>query len=354
MPAKVRYLSALLIAFSPLMTTGVLGAATDDSMAEMSDIDRPMAFAVMDMRATTAWKFNHFQWLDPSQETLETIIFAAGKGPIRLDFVMDNIVPPYCQLRPDPEICDDPGVAVSWMEDTPQTICMDIPQVVKTRYHDILKKADLLCLQPQSTLLFPSDWMAGNSWPQIHLQQTVTPGKIRHDGTTAIIDLAITDAIATGLAPLSEQGYGPAKIGMSDDELRDVIGPNLDTFIVGDDESCTYLQRDLDPSGLGYMVLDGKLARVSLYGDEHDVATSLVRTRNGLSIGSTKEDVYAAFAGQTLIEEENEYLGPDGRYVTWWQDDAKTHGIRIEIDEYGTVIAIHAGNEAITLSEGCI
>lgn len=354
MPANVRYLSALLIAFSPLMTTGALGAAADDSMAEMPDPDRQTAFAVMDMRATTAWKFDHFQWLTPRQEALETIIFAAGKGPMRLDFVMDNIVPPYCELRSGPEICDDPGIPVNWMEDTPQTICMDIPLVLKARHKDVLKKADLLCLQPQSNLLFPDDWIAGNGWPQVHLHQTVTPRKIRHDGSTAIIDLVIIDAIATGLAPLSEQGYGPAKIGMTDDQLRNVIGPNLDTFIAGDDESCIYLQRDLDPSGLGYMVLNGSLARISLYGDEHDVATSLVRTRNGLSIGSTKEDVYAAFAGQTLTEEENEYLGPDGRYVTWWQDDAKTHGMRFEIDENGTVIAIHAGNAAITLSEGCV
>ncbi|MBO6578382.1 MAG: hypothetical protein JJ871_04850 [Thalassospira sp.] len=354
MPASLRYLSALFVAVSPLIATGAHASATDDSTAEMSDMDRPAAFAVMDMRASSAWVINHFQWLAPNEEALETLVFSAGKGPMRLDFVMDNIVPSYCELSPDPENCDGPGVPVSWMEDVPQTICMDIPLVLKARHKDVLKKANLLCLQPRSNLLFPDDWIAGNGWPQVHLHQTVRPRKIRHDGTTAIIDLVITDAIATGIANLSEQGYGPATIGMSDDELRDVIGPNLDTFIAGDDESCTYLQRDLDPSGLGYMVLDGKLARVSLYGDEHDVATSLVRTRNGLSIGSTKEDVYAAFAGHTLIEEENEYLGPDGRYVTWWQDDAKTHGIRFEIDENGTVIAIHAGSDAITLIEGCV
>jgi hypothetical protein len=353
MPVNVRYFSALIVAVSPLIAMGALASATDDSTAEMSDMDRPAAFAVMDMRTTTAWALNHFQWLDPNEEALETLVFAAGKGSMRLDFVMDNIVPPYCELRPDPKGCDDPGIPVSWMEDVPQTICMDIPLVLKARHKDVLKKAELLCLQPQNNLLFPDDWVAGNDWSQVHLNQTVTPGKIRHDGSTAIIDLVITDAIATAIAPLSEQGYGPAKIGMRDDELRDVIGPNLDTFIAGDDESCTYLQRDLDPSGLGYMILDGGLARVSLYGDEHDVATSLVQTRNGLSIGSTKEDVYAAFSGQSLIQEENEYLGPDGLYITWWQDEDQTRGIRFEIDESGTVIAIHAGNAAITLIEGC-
>ena len=343
MPASLRYLSTLFVAFSPLIATAALATATDDSTTDMTELDRPTAFAVMDMRATTVWATDHFQWLEPNKEALETLLFSAGKGPMRLDFAMDNIVPPD----------DASGVPVSWMEDVPQTICMDIPLVLKARHKDALKKADLLCLQPQSNLLFPDDWVTGSDWPQVHLNQSVTPGKVRHDGTTAIIDLVITDAIPTAIAPLSEQGYGPAKIGMRNDELRDVIGPNIDTFIAGDDESCTYLQRDLDPSGLGYMILDGGLARVSLYGDEHDVATSLVQTRNGLSIGSTKEDVYAAFAGEPLIEEENEYLGPDGRYVTWWQDKDQTRGIRFEIDESGTVIAIHAGNAAITLIEGC-
>jgi len=140
MPASLRYLSALLVAVSPLIATGAYAAATDDSTAEMSDMDRPAAFAVMDMRATTAWAINHFQWLDPNEEALETLVFSAGKGPMRLDFVMDNIVPSYCELRPDPENCDGPGLPVSWMEDIPQTICMDIPLVLKARHKDVLKK----------------------------------------------------------------------------------------------------------------------------------------------------------------------------------------------------------------------
>ncbi|WP_152630599.1 hypothetical protein [Thalassospira sp. HJ] len=353
MPIGVRYLSTLIVACAPLLATSALGTESNDSLNDLSEPDGHTTLAVMDMRATTAWAINHFEWLEPDEEALETLVFTAGKGPMRLDFVMDNIVPPYCELRPDPETCDDPGIPVSWMEDVPQTICMDIPLVVKARHKDVLSKADQLCLQPETNLLFPTDWVGGNSWPQVHLHQTVTPGKIRYDGSTAIIDLAITDAIATRLAVLSEQGYGPARIGMSDTELRKAIGPRLDAFIAGDDESCTYLQRELDPFGLGYMILDGSLARVSLYGDEHDVATSLVRTSNGLSIGSTRDDVYAAFSGQKLIEEEHEYLGPTGKYITWWQDDAQTRGIRFEIDENGTVIAIHAGTDAITLIEGC-
>lgn len=347
MPKLVRYFTALLGALSPLFSATASADETQYSADTTAD------FAVMDLRGTTAWAINHFQWLEPDAEALETLIGVAGKGPMRLDLVMDNIVPPYCELRPDPEICDDPGVPVNWMEDVPQTICMDIPPATRTRHKDIPGNIDLLCLQPQSNLLFPGNWTEGTNWPQIHLNQTVTPGEIRYDGSTAIIDLTIIDTIATNLANLSEQGYGAAVIGISDSDLRDVLGPKLDVFRAGDDDSCTYLQRDLDPHGLGYMVLDGELARVSLYGDELDVATSLVRTANGLSIGSSKENVLDAFPNQTLIEEEHEYLGPDGLYLTWWQDDAQTRGIRFEIDETGSVIAIHTGNSAITLIEGC-
>jgi hypothetical protein len=328
----VRSFSALIVALVSLLATSPLAAQTSTEMQGSSDADGQTALAIIDMRTTSAWAINHFEWLTPDEQAIETLVLSAGKGPMRLDFVMSNIVPAYCERRPDPEICDEPGIPVTWMEDIPQTICMDIPRGVRARHQDVLQKADLLCLQPQSNLMLPDDWINGISWPELHLHQTVIPGTVLFDGSTAIIDLSITDAIATRLATLSEQGYGPAMIGMTNKELRRAIGPRLDTFISGDDESCTYLQSDLDPVGLGYMILDGILARVSLYGDEHDVATSLVRTPQGISIGSTKEDVDAAFAGQTLIEEENEYLGPGGRYVTWWQDDAKTRGIRFEID----------------------
>lgn len=94
-------------------------------------------------------------------------------------------------------------------------------------------------------------------------------------------------------------------------------------------------------------------SRVSLYADEYDVATSLVRTAQGISLGSTREDVHAAFGNAELVEEEHEYLGADARYITWWTDAAKSRGIRFEFNEDGVVTAIHAGNEAITLVEGC-
>jgi len=316
------------------------------------------AFALLDLRDTTAWDTfawggSVYKWLTPDSDILDTLVTSAGGDPIRLDFVMDNIVMPLCALRPDPMNCDGPSIPVSWMEDIPQTICMDIPTDIRVRHAKLLGKSEQLCLEPATSLMLPNDWLDGGPWPQIHLHQTASLGDIRHSNGTAIIDLTITDAIATRLATLSEQGYGPAKIGLDQVRLRKVLGSQLDQFIAGDDESCAFLQRNFDPSGLGYLIIDDVLARISVYADEYDVATSLVKTTNGISIGATKEDVYAAFDGQTLIEEEHEYLGANGRYVTWWRDDEKTRGIRFEINEEGIVIAIHAGSGAITLLEGC-
>ena len=338
---------ALIAICAALVASPVLASGNEEPQS-----DGP-AFALMDLRGTTAWAISTYQWLEPSEDALDAVIGSVGKGPMRLDLVMDNIVPSYCEMRPDPQICDGPGNPVSWLEDVPQTICMEIPSPVRARHRGILANASQLCLEPTSNLAFPKDWPEGTSWSQIHLHQTVTPTKITVDQDTATIELVISDAIATRLATLSEQGYGPVQIGWDQATLRKTLGPQLDQFIAGDDENCTFLQRNLDPSGLGYLVLDDKLARVSLYADEYDVATSLVRTAQGVSLGSTREDVHAAFGDAELVEEEHEYLGADARYVTWWTDAAKSRGIRFEFNEDGVVTAIHAGNEAITLVEGC-
>lgn len=342
-----RNLSALFALCSALISATALASETDETPTEDS------AFALMDLRGNTAWAIANFEWLEPSEDALETLITSAGKGAMRLDLAMDSIVPPYCELRPDPAICDDPGIPVSWMEDVPQTICMDIPADIRARHKKVLGTSDQLCLEPSANLVFPKDWVGGETWPQVHLHQTITPAKLRIEGSTAIIDVTVTDAIATPLATLSETGYGLAEIGMNEDKLRKALGPKLDQFIAGDDENCAYLQRALDPSGLGYLLLDDKLARVSLYADEYDVATSLVKTTNGISIGATKADIFAAFDGKTLVEDGHEYLGADARYITWWTDDAQTRGIRFELNEEGLVTAIHAGSDAITLVEGC-
>jgi hypothetical protein len=337
----------LWMAFLPWMASNAI-ANEDDAASQTLP-----AFALMDLRETTVWSVDHFEWLEPNEEALQILMSGVGKGPMRLDLVMDNSVPPYCEVRPDPETCDGSGVPVGWMADVPQTICMDIPLSIQARHKEKLRKSDQLCLEPRGNLAFPDDWADGSVWSQMHLHQTVVPNSIQLSGTTAVLELTITETIATGLANLSSDGYGPVEIGMNEAQLGDILGPQLDQFVAGDGENCTYLQRNLDPSGLGYMVLDGTLARVSLYGDEYDVATSLVKTPNGLSIGSSIEDVKAAFIDQSLIEEEHEYLGSAGRYITWWQDDAQTRGIRFEINEENHVIAIHAGSDAITLIEGC-
>ncbi|MDG4721189.1 MULTISPECIES: hypothetical protein [Thalassospira] len=347
MPRIARYIGTLVTVCAPFAATPVIAS---DSTEQQQD--NP-TFALMDLRGTTAWAITNFQWLEPAEETLDVLIANAGTGNVRLDFVMNNIVPPYCELRPNPEICDGPGTPVSWMEDVPQTICMDIPSPIRARHKAVLSKTEQLCLQPTSNLMFPKGWADGTIWDQLHLQQSVAPGKVRVEDDTAIIDLVISDAIATRFASLSEQEYGPIMIGWDQETLRKNLGPRLDQFVAGDDENCTYLQRNHDPSGLGYLVLDGRLARISLYADEYDVATSLVKTTQGIALGSTRDDILATYDRAALVEEEHEYLGGNARYITWWADQGKTRGIRFELNEDGLVTAIHAGSDAITLLEGC-
>ncbi|WP_417811186.1 hypothetical protein [Thalassospira alkalitolerans] len=312
-------------------------------------------YVLFDLRDDVVWNLNHYQILDPDAETISTLITYADQGPLNFDLVLQSIVLPYCDVRFDPAICDGHGIPVDWLNDLPQTLCMEIPASVALEQASKLKDAKYLCLEPRENLVLPDNWEHYYDL-QTYLSQRVETSAITVADGIAIIDIQVLDTINTPLSILSPDGYGPVEIGMTDDQIRaHMITPmtsSRDDNLQTEQSTCYDLQPASGPNGLGFMIRDGKLARISIYADEYDIATSLIRTDRGITVGNTIDDVRAAY-GKELIDQENDYEGPDSRYLTWWTDKTETSGIRFETGPDGIVSAIHAGGRSITLIEGC-
>ena len=153
---------------------------------------------------------------------------------------------------------------------------------------------------------------------------------------------------------LHAHGYGPVQVGMTVARAAKALGLPL---VVSEGETvnreCYHVQPKTGPTELHFMVQRGRIVRVSLY-----KGPSAIPTDRGIRLGSSIDAVRSVYkktlrgSETTLLDEEHEYLGPVGRYLTWW-DKKKNYGIRYETDTEGKVDTIHAGGKAITLVEGC-
>lgn len=157
-------------------------------------------------------------------------------------------------------------------------------------------------------------------------------------------------------ARVNIRGVGPLAAGMTIAEVRAVLGAALvtsefDTF----DRYCFY--GDTGVPGINLLIVgpgggqaaspeDGVIARVQ-------VSEPGIKTISGIQVGSTVEEVRAAY-GDRLVEEPHEYDPESGLYQTLYGTDSDAgYGVRF-VSGDGIVETIHAGTaEAIQYVEGC-
>ena len=161
---------------------------------------------------------------------------------------------------------------------------------------------------------------------------------------------------ANGLAPLTAEGWGPLKIGMTLPEVTAALGPDSDPQAVGgpEPESCDQFRPNQAPEGMLVMVEQGRLARISL------IRRARVKTDRGLTLGIPAAEVRAAY-GDALHASPHKYVEAPAQYLTVWAQGGGTgypvppnsRGIRYEVDATGRVAAIHAGGPSILYVEGC-
>ena len=146
-------------------------------------------------------------------------------------------------------------------------------------------------------------------------------------------------------------GIGPVTVGMTLDEASAAAGmplrivPNSDRVGTG---GCAYARPEGGPTGLSFMVLNGRIARIDVGGN------SAIRTLSGIGPGSTEAEVHATYPGR-ISAQPNPYSGHrGGRDLLYQPDDGSRHlGLLFQTDG-GRVGSFRSGlHGAVMAPEGC-
>lgn len=173
------------------------------------------------------------------------------------------------------------------------------------------------------------------------------------EARTATHSVAVEDRRAIDdPPPLTAEGWGPLRIGMSRAEMVAALGEDANPHAVGgpDPETCDQLRPERAPEGMLVMLERGRVTRISL---SHPAQ---VRTASGIGIGDRGSEVRAAY-GADLDALPHKYRAVPAEYLTIWTKpppDPEARGVRYEIDVDGLVFHIHAGGPSIEYVEGCL
>ncbi len=146
-------------------------------------------------------------------------------------------------------------------------------------------------------------------------------------------------------------GIGPVMVGMTLDEASAAAGmplrtvPNSDLVGTG---GCAYARPEGGPTGLSFMVLKGRIARIDVGGN------SAIRTLSDIGPGSTEAEVQATYPGR-ISAQPNPYSGHrGGRDLLYQPDEGSRHlGLLFQTDG-GRVGSFRSGlHGAVMAPEGC-
>ena len=171
--------------------------------------------------------------------------------------------------------------------------------------------------------------------------------------------LAVTAASAaaaprriTGATPLRMDGIGPIRIGM---RLHEVIEATGMTFTdpkkydaTDDPNVCTYVSFRNSPADVSFMLLDGVVARIDVWGR----ATN--RTAEGVGIGTSERELRHIYRAAKIDVAPSHYEGDAGREFTVTMRDHP--GLRYFFaTDLKKVVGMRIGRKiAVTYVEGCL
>lgn len=146
---------------------------------------------------------------------------------------------------------------------------------------------------------------------------------------------------------ISINGFGAIRVGMTIEAASQATGVEF-LPMPGPQMVCQYYQpADEAITGLGLMVIDGKVIRFDVW------PGSLVKTLSGIGIGSTEAEIRASYPEQ-LEEAPHDYTL--GKYFTFTSPSDRRNLYRLvfETDANGIVTQYRAGQfPAVTWLEGC-
>jgi hypothetical protein len=146
--------------------------------------------------------------------------------------------------------------------------------------------------------------------------------------------------------PLTPDGYGPVRIGMTRAQVERALAVSLAGTPVDDANVCIEMGAERGPHrDLVFMFINRRLSRIAA------IDASRVTTPRGLGIGATAALVRRTY-GRGLRAETHAYLGRPAEYLTFWTRPNR-RGVRFVTGLDRRVEAVIAGDETIQYIEGC-
>jgi hypothetical protein len=152
----------------------------------------------------------------------------------------------------------------------------------------------------------------------------------------------------SSVPPLTVEGYGDMRIGMTLAEARQVSGLPLNNTPLDEETPGACVENEyptIDGDQLWLMFEGDRLVRISASSEAPHT-----RTAQNVGVGSTDAEVRTAY--QNVIEEGAHYNPPPAHNLIIWTVPNES-GLLFEVSETGVVTAVHAGRGQIQYMEGC-
>jgi hypothetical protein len=148
---------------------------------------------------------------------------------------------------------------------------------------------------------------------------------------------------------LSQDGIGPAKVGINIDHLQNAIQEKL-TYDAARSGGCSRItNKHLGPMGLSFTIESGYFTRVDVEFYGTDPRPLLIKTEAGIGLGSREEDLLKAYPGARTKPNQAD---PTWHTITVEAPD-RTKGIVFETNGK-TVKSMRAGDyRAISHTNEC-
>lgn len=150
-------------------------------------------------------------------------------------------------------------------------------------------------------------------------------------------------------AVINFEGFGPAKFGTDEEQVRMSWGRPLEGAPNGTDGpgACYYLYMDPRPEqgGIAFMFEGAQFVR-------YDVDSPMHVAPGDLAVGMTAADVEARFPGR--VESQPHKYDPTGRYLIVSPEDGGDNRLLFEVDGAGVITEWRIGRQPQVLYvEGC-
>jgi len=158
---------------------------------------------------------------------------------------------------------------------------------------------------------------------------------------------AVVHVPLTNQSKLAINGIGPIRVGMTLAEASKSLGRRLIAGKRISDGDCLHATPEKGPSGIAFMVVDGRISRV-------EIDSKRITTKRGAGIGSSEARVKSLYPGQIQVTRHK--YDETGHYLTFVPKDQKDQAYRVVFETDGKrVTSFRSGKVPdVEWIEGCL